>query len=155
MATYHEWLASEDQANWEEAYLKYVNRGQLGIDDLVLDWLWHRIQFPESKEYSIFSPHLMVDAALVNVQLKLGSFHQDKVRYVRMEVFNQGSLHPDFEVTAVPESQDKRFPSVGNPFIDEPNYRWWEEYLFFKLTAKALHDLGGLDAIIEAIHRGR
>jgi hypothetical protein len=46
-----------------------------------------------------------------------------------------------------------RFESMGNPFIDNVNYRNWEEYLLFKMIAEILIEKGGINAIAEGIRR--
>src|SRR5690606_4950322 len=128
MENYQAWLASDDPALWEQTYLHYVTRGVVSIDEYVLDWLSHRVELPASKEYSIFSPNVLVDTALLNVRVKLGTQSQGKTRYVYMMVWTDGELHPGFEYLHEPDEENKRFESIGNPFIDGPNYRIWEEY---------------------------
>ena len=150
---YKTYLESDDPSMWEQLYMQYVSRGQLSIDDWIMDWMWARMELPESKDYSIFSPHKVIDANLIGVKVELSTLHQKKVRYVRLALSQHGSLHPDFEYYHQPDELNKRFESVGNPFIDTPNYRWWEEYLFYGLTSEILFKYGGLDAFVELLRR--
>ncbi len=150
---YQECIDSNDPGLWEQLYMEFVTKGIVNIDQWILDWMWARTQLPESQDYSIFSPHKVIDAALVGVKVELMTMHQKKVRYVRLALSQSGSLHPDFEYVHQPDSLNQRFESVGNPFIDTPNYRWWEEYLFFKLSSEILFDHGGLDAFVELLRK--
>jgi hypothetical protein len=150
---YKTYLESDDPSLWEQLYVEFVSRGRVSIDEWILDWMWERISLPESEDYSIFSPNKVIDANLMGVKVELSTLHQKKVRYVRLALSQHGSLHPDFEYFHQPNETNKRFESVGNPFIDTPNYRWWEEYLFFSLTSEILFQHGGLDAFVELLRK--
>lgn len=155
MEIYKSLLESDDAASWEQAYLTYVTNGKVNIDEYVLDWIMARFQIPESEEYSIFTPHIIVDGALLNVRIKIETQYQGKSRFVQVLVWTRGELNPGFECLHEPDAANSRFESIGNPQIDTPNYRKWEEYLLVKLSHEVLFEKGGLDAIIEAIHRHR
>lgn len=150
---YQSYIESNDPSLWEQIYMEFVSKGQVSIDEWILDWMWARIQLPESEDYSIFSPNKIMEANLMGVKVELSTLHQKKVRYVRLALSQHGSLHPDFECYHQPDEENKRFESVGNPTIDTPNYRWWEEFLFFKLTHEILFDQAGVDAFVELLRR--
>jgi hypothetical protein len=153
LSEYHKYLSSSKPELWEQAYLSYVAQGKVSIDEWVLDWLWYRIQMPDTKEYSIFTPQNIIYANLMGIQVGLIVYHQSKERFVELQLFKSGDFHPYFEFANKADAQNNRFESVGNPIIDTPNYRWWEEYLFFKLTSEILFEHKGLDAIIEGVRR--
>jgi hypothetical protein len=149
---YTEWLASDDQGLWEQAYLNYVAAGKVAVDEWILEWLKNRIKLPASKDYSLFSPNELINEALMGVKIKLIVFSKVKDRILRLEVYRSGDYHPYYEISHSPDALNSRFESIGNPIIDTPNYRCWEEYLFYKLFSEILFDEGGLDAIIEGVH---
>lgn len=155
MENYKVWLSTEDSALWEHAYLDYVTHGIVSIDEYVIDWIGERIKIPESQDYSIFAANVILDAVLLNIQVQIGTQYQGRNRFVYMMLWTSGSLHPSFEYIHEPDEANSRFESIGNPSIDTHNYRIWEEYLFMKLSSEILFEKGGLDAIIEAIHRHR
>ncbi len=155
MDNYLQLIQSDEPMHWEESYLSYVTSGQVGIDEWVLDWIANRFCFPESQEYSIFSPNVLIDNALLNVRFLVNTRHQGRNRYLYVAILQTGDLHPTFEYLTEPNPENQRFESVGNPLIDTPNYRIWEEYLACSLLAEALFEQKALDAFIEAIHRHR
>ena len=68
-------------------------------------------------------------------------------------MFQSNPYHPDFwEIVQVSE-EEWRFPSIGNPYIDEPIYKVWEKILFAKLLNIALEEHKGLDFLIERSRR--
>lgn len=148
-----EYMASDDAALWEEAYHKFISAGLSGIDEWLLFWLNYRIKLPVSLDYSIFKANEPLDAVLMGIRTKLSLFHLGKERILRAELYRQGDYHPYFECEKCPDSLNKRFESVGNPMIDKPNYRKWEEFLFYKLLSEILFDENCLDAFIEGIRK--
>jgi len=138
---------------WEKAYLEFVREGLVGIDKWILLWFWNNIMIPESREYSIFSPNVAIDKNLLNVHIKLGCFHQNRSRFIRICFWTDEDIYPYFDVSQEPDQLNSRFESVGNPIIDSVNYRGWEEYLLYRMIAELLLEKGGIDAIVEGIRR--
>lgn len=146
-------LQDNQPASWEIGFQEYVRTGRVAIDDFLWEWLYERIEWPD-KEYSIFNKdniYVQTNFLGVNITIRTGDIRQR--RFVHTAMFVSNAYHPDFEVTAQVEENKWRFPSVGNPFIDEPNYRWWEQMLFCKLLRQTFEDHKGLDFLIEHIRR--
>jgi hypothetical protein len=150
---FEEHMNSGKAEYWEKAYFEFVCNGSVGIDEWILHWFWNNIKFPKSKEYSIFSPNIFINSTLLNVKIQLSSFHQGKNRYLKMSCLNNSDYYPFFEFNHSPDEMNNRFESVGNPMIDNINYRSWEEYLVYKLLTEILFENGGMDAIVEGIRR--
>lgn len=147
------YILSDNPEIWEKAYYEFVKEGLVGIDEWILLWFWNNIKIAESRDYSIFSPNIAIDKNLLSVHIKLGCFHQNKSRFVRICCWSNEEIYPYFDITQEPDKMNMRFESMGNPFIDNVNYRNWEEYLLFKMIAEILIEKGGINAIAEGIRR--
>lgn len=146
-------LASADSADWERAYQGYVQSGKIAIDDWLLQWLWERVVWP-SKDYSIFYPgNVLIKSSLLGVQIQVTLGDVNKRRYVQLKLFKSNPYHPDFLENAEVSEAEWRFPAIGNPFIDQPNYERWEKLLFCKLLNLVLTERKGLERLIEMMRR--
>lgn len=142
-------LGQEDPAWWEESYRKQVLTGTITDEEWWCTWLSHRLTLP-SESYSLFNvekPVIQVNWMGTGVVVQPNS--EGKDRLVTMQVFGDNPYHPDFEYDAVVSAEERRFPSVGNPFIDEPNYKQWERWLFAKLLHVILEEQKGLLFLVE------
>ncbi|MCP4438103.1 MAG: hypothetical protein GY810_04095 [Aureispira sp.] len=147
-----EYLKVKDPGQWESSYREHVQRGEVAIDDWVWWWLWHQINWP-GKDFSVFHQGVITEIKLMDINIRLVLGHENKMRFVELIVYSQNEYHPDFHHKQLVDPEQWRFPSIGNPAVDKPNYRWWEEYLFCKLYSQILIDHNGLDHIIEQLHR--
>ncbi|BDS13971.1 hypothetical protein [Aureispira anguillae] len=146
-------LADTNLASWEVAFRDYVQSGKVAIDDWLWKWLWFRIQWP-SEDYSLFyNENTLIKAELFEVAIVVTVGDTNKRRYVQVSFFKENPYHPEFEELVQVEEQEWRFSSIGNPYIDEPNYKQWERLLFCKLINKALEERKGLDFLIEQVRR--
>lgn len=148
-----DWLSDEKLESWEQSYRDYVLSNKLGIDDWIWQWLWFRIKWP-SEEYSLFyKENVLIYAGLFDVTVEVRVGDIDKRRYVQLNIYKTNPYHPDVEVLAQVDESEWRFSSVGNPFIDDENYKNWEKLLFCKLLNRTLEEAKGLDFLIEHFRR--
>lgn len=147
-----EYLKVKDPSLWEESYRAHVQSGRVAIDNWVLWLLWYQIDWP-GVEYSVFYQGVITQIKLMDIHINVNIGHEEKMRFVELTVYSQNEYHPDFQHKQLVSEETWRFPSIGNPTIDKPNYRWWEEYLFCKLYSLILFEFGGLDHLIEQLHR--
>lgn len=145
-------MSSKDPASWEQAYLDLVESGKVGIDEWILSWLWHRVEWP-GKDYSIFRGADFIVTSILRVNIVIRAGFKQKIRHAEVIIYTSNREQPDFyEFNAVGDDE-WRFPSIGNPYLDEINYRWWEQYLLCKLIAEILIEKKGLDMLIESVRR--
>lgn len=146
------YMSSDAASDWETAYWQLVDTGKASVDEWLLAFLWHRIQWP-SEEYSIFRNSEMIKTTLFQMQIVFEADFNEKIRFVRVFLFAGHPEIPEFENIQKVSDEEWRFPSIGNPVIDKENYRWWEKYLFCKLCAQVLLEQKVLDSIIEIFRR--
>lgn len=140
-----EQLSKNSPAIWEQSFEQFVKNGQVAIEDWLWEWLWYRIIWPETT-YSLFHAENMLVAAPIfglNVLINVGD--NNKRRFISVKIFEHNPYHPDFGELVQVEEHEWRFPAIGNPYIDEPNYKEWEKQLFCKLVYTAFGERGGLD----------
>lgn len=149
-------LQKQEPSAWEKSFRTVVVQESIvAIDDWLLQWLWERIEWPE-RQYSLFkSGNVLLDAAIFQVRIVVEVGHEAKKRYIHVRFFEGNPYHPDFEEWLEVSQQEWRFPSFGNPFLDEPNYEFWEKMLFCKLLHQALEEKKGLDFLIERSRRAQ
>jgi len=145
-----ELLGSNKRADWEMAHLHFVVNGRVGIDEWIWSWLYHRIQWT-SEDYSVFrNETVLIDVAMFGVHLQVETGNFNKRRFVVVKMFEGNPYHPEFQERIDIEEHEWRFSSIGNPFIDQPNYTLWEQLVFAKLLNRAMEERKGLDLLIEA-----
>jgi len=146
-------LADNDPSLWELALQDFVRKGKIAIDEFLWKWLWNRVTWPDP-EYSIFyNKRQLVNTKFFGTSIEIFTGEKDKRRFAEIRMFESNPYHPDFEEVVFVSENAWRFYSVGNPFIDEPNYEWWEKMLFCKLLNQAFEDRKGLDFLIERSRR--
>jgi len=148
-----ELLKKENPAHWEAAFRDFVQNGNVAIDDFLWQWLWNRIAWTND-DYSLFynkEPLLKANIFGVTITITVGD--EKKKRFVEVSLFESNPYHPDFEEIVVVGEHEWRFSSIGNPYLDEPNYKFWEQALFCKLVNIALEERKGLDFLIERSRR--
>lgn len=146
-------LQKDDPAHWEVAFRDYVQQGSTSIDKFLWQWLWNRIAW-SNDDYSLFyNKEPLVKANIFGVTLTITVGDENKRRYVEVSLFESNPYHPDFEEIVVVGDHEWRFSSIGNPYLDEPNYKFWEKALFCKLVNIALEERKGFDFLIERSRR--
>lgn len=148
-----ELLQKEDPAHWEAAFRDFVQHGTTPVDDFLWQWLWSRITWTND-DYSLFynkEPLLKANIFEVTITITVG--YENKRRFIEVSLFESNPYHPDFEEIVAVGKHEWRFSSIGNPYIDEPNYKFWEQALFCKLVNIALEERKGLDFLIERSRR--
>lgn len=146
-------LQKEDPAYWEAAFRDFVQNGTVSIDDFLWQWLWYRVTWSNG-DYSLFyNKKPLLKANLFGVSITITVGDENKRRFVEVSLFESNPYHPDFEEIVAVEKHESRFSSIGNPYIDEPNYKFWEQALFCKLVNIALEERKGLDFLIERSRR--
>ncbi len=142
-------LADNNSLSWEIAFRDYVQSGKVAVDDWLWQWLWCRLNWPDENFSLFYKGNILLDASLfgVNIIIETGDINQR--RYVQIKIYEANPYHPDFLELAQVGEWEWRFPSVGNPYLDEPNYKQWEKLLFCKLTNLILEHKKGLDFLIE------
>lgn len=141
-------LSQQDPGVWEHSYRAHVLQGNIADEVWIETWLEQRMTMP-SKQYSIFNSALpIIEAQWLETHLLVEANAEGKERLVNVQIFGQNPYQPDFQATIPVANHERRFYSIGNPFIDEPNYRLWEELLFAKLLSAALYEEKGLDFLI-------
>ena len=142
-------LAQDDPTIWEESYQKHVLHGTVDDGDWVNQWLWSRMTLPE-QPYSLFNTPLpIVEAKCFETDVVVHAIARGKDRLVELQVFGSNPYQPDFHGIAEVAPEERRFPSVGNPFIDEPNYKLWERWLLAKLLNEILEAQEGRAFLID------
>ncbi|MGH1336542.1 MAG: hypothetical protein ACRBFS_10470 [Aureispira sp.] len=150
---WREELEKTEPSAWEQSFRTAVQQGEVAIDDWLWHWLWKRIDWPE-RQHSLFKAgNVLLDAVIFEVRVLVEVGHQSKFRYIHVRLFEGNPYHPDFEEWLEVSKQERRFPSFGNPFLDEENYEFWEKMLFCKLFNQALEEKKGLDFLIERSRR--
>lgn len=145
-----ELLVSTKRVDWEMAHLHFVVSGKVSIDEWLWHWLVNRIQWPSS-DYSIFrNDTVIIDVAMFGVHLQVETGNFNKRRFLIVKMFTGNPYHPDFQERIDIAEHEWRFSSIGNPFIDEPNYIVWEQLVFAKLLNEGMDKRKGLDLLIEA-----
>ncbi|CAA6829103.1 MAG: Unknown protein [uncultured Aureispira sp.] len=148
-----ELLQKEDPAYWEAAFRDFVQNGTVAIDDFLWQWLWNRITWSNG-DYSLFyTKEPLLKASLFGVTITITVGYENKRRFVEVSLFESNPYHPDFEEIVAVKKHAARFPSIGNPYLDGPNYTFWEQALFCKLVNIALEERKGLDFLIERSRR--
>ncbi len=148
-----ELLQKEDPAHWEVAFRDYVQSGKVAIDNFLWQWLWERVTWSE-EAYSLFYNNApLVKANIFGITVTITVGDQNKRRFVNVSLFESNPYHPDFEEFVIVDDKEWRFSSIGNPYIDEPNYKFWEKALFCKLVNVAFEERKGLDFLIERSRR--
>jgi hypothetical protein len=94
-----------------------------------------------------------LDASIFGVQVVVKVGHAAKKRYMQLCCFEGNPYHPSFEAQRAVSDLEWRFPSSGDPFIDDVNYEYWEKLLFCKLFCQVLEKESGLDFLIERARR--
>ncbi len=151
---WREQLAGTDPAVWEESFRTAVQQEAVAIDDWLWTWLWERIDWQEGASHSLFkSGNVLLDASIFKVRVLVEVGHKAKYRYIHVRLFEGNPYHPDFEEWLEVSQAEWRFPSFGNPYLDEPNYKYWEGMLFCKLLNQVLEEQKGLDFLIERSRR--
>lgn len=146
-------LQKEDPAYWEAAFRDFVQNGSVSIDDFLWQWLWYRVTWSNG-DYSLFyNKKPLLKANLFGVSITITVGDENKRRFIEVSLFENNPYHPDFEEIVAVEQHESRFSSIGNPYIDEPNYKFWEQALFCKLVNIALEERKGLDFLIERSRR--
>lgn len=146
-------LADNNPASWEIAFRDFVQSSRIAIDDWLWQWLWCRIKWP-NKDYSLFyHENILVEAELLGLTVLVKVGDNKQRRYVQVSLFKNNPYHPDFDELIQVSEKAWRFSSIGNPYLDEPNYRWWEKMLFCKLLNIGLEERKGLDFLIEQLRR--
>lgn len=146
---WREFLAQANPASWEESYRKHVLTGVIGDAEWWYMWLWNRLVLP-NEQYSLFNTkEPIIRVEWIGTMIEVKASYEGKNRLVLMRVFGDNPYHPDIEYEAQVTPEERRFPSVGNPFIDEPNYRQWEEWLLVKLFHNILEQQKGLSFLID------
>ena len=146
-------LKDKDPSSWEIAYRDYVQNGRAAIDDFLWSWIWYRIEWPEV-DYSLFNKdNVYIKCNFLGINILVHTGDDNQRRFVRIAMYESNPYHPDFETIEQVSEEAWRFESIGNPFIDRPNYKWWEQMLFCKLLRQGLDDRKGLDFLIEQIMR--
>lgn len=146
-------LQQKDPAYWEAAFRDFVQNGSVAIDDFLWQWLWNRITW-SNEDYSLFyNKEPLLKANLFGVTITITVGDENKRRFVEVSLFESNPYHPDFEEIVAVKKHAARFSSIGNPYIDEPNYQFWEKALFCKLVNTALEERKGLDFLIERSRR--
>lgn len=148
-----ELLQKEDPAHWEAAFRDHVQQGAIPVDVFLWQWLWNRIVW-SNDDYSLFyNKEPLVKANIFGITVTIRVGDEKKRRYVEVSLFESNPYHPDFEEIVVVGEHEWRFSSIGNPYLDEPNYKFWEKALFCKLVNIALEERKGLDFLIERSRR--
>lgn len=148
-----ELLQKEDPAYWEAAFRDFVQNGTVAIDDFLWQWLWNRITWSNG-DYSLFyNKEPLLKASLFGVTITITVGDENKRRFVEVSLFESNPYHPDFEEIVAVKKHAARFSSIGNPYLDGPNYTFWEQALFCKLVNIALEERKGLDFLIERSRR--
>ena len=107
--------------------------GNISIDEWIWTWLNNRIKWP-SADYSIFkNDTIIIDVEMFRVRLVVETGNFNKRRFIIGKIFTDNPYHPTFQERVDIAEHEWRFSSVGNPFIDEPNYLIWEQLVFAKL----------------------
>lgn len=146
-------LEKKEASAWEQSFRTVVQGGEVSVDAWLWHWLWQRIDWPE-RQHSLFKAgNVLLDAVIFKVRVLVEVGHQSKFRYIHVRLFEGNPYHPDFEEWLEVSKQEWRFPSFGNPFLDEENYEFWEKMLFCKLFNQALEEKKGLDFLIERSRR--
>lgn len=146
---WREYLKQTNPASWEDSYRKHVLTGVIGDEEWWYTWLWHRLMLP-GKQYSLFNAEQpVIQAEWIGTVIEVQTNYEGKQRFVIMRIFGDNPYHPDMEYYAEVTKEEQRFPSVGNPFIDEPNYRQWEQWLLAKLFHHILDHQKGLSFLID------
>jgi hypothetical protein len=146
-------IKDTDPSSWEVGFRDFVQSGKVAVDNFLWSWIWHRIDWPEV-DYSLFhNENIYIKSAFLGINVLVKTGDNKHRRFVHVALFESNPYHPDFEEVVQVEETQWRFPSIGNPFIDQPNYKWWEKMLFCKLLHQALADRGGMDFLIEQIRR--
>jgi hypothetical protein len=148
-----ELLQKEDPAYWEAAFRDFVQNGSVPIDVFIWQWLWYRVTWSNG-DYSLFyNKEPLLKANLFGLSISITVGDENKRRFIEMSMFESNPYHPDFEEIVAVKKHAARFSSIGNPYLDEPNYKFWEQALFCKLVNIALEERKGLDFLIERSRR--
>lgn len=151
--SWKEKLEKNDPSAWERSFRTTIQRGAVAIDKWLWHWLWYRIEWPD-RQYSLFKKgKILLDASIFSAQVVVKVGHHAKKRNIQFCCFEGNPYHPNFEARAEASDLEWRFPSSGNPFIDDKNYEYWEKLLFCKLFYQVLEDEKGLDFLIERARR--
>ncbi|MCH2023726.1 MAG: hypothetical protein MK207_14720 [Saprospiraceae bacterium] len=146
-------LIDNNPVSWELAFQDFVKAGTVSVDDWFWEWLYLRITWPD-EDFSLFCKgNIIVKTQIFGINLLIETGDNNKRRFVQVTMYENNPYHPDFFEIAQVSELEWRFPSSGNPFLDEPKYRLWEKYLFSKLLNYVFIDKKGLDFLIEYSRR--
>lgn len=146
-------LKDNNPASWEMAFRDYVESGKTAIDDWIWQWLWARIEWPSTENSLFYHENVLLNATLFGLTIMVQGGDLKKRRYVQITLYKDNPYHPDFSELVQVEEAGWRFASIGNPYIDAPNYEWWEKMLFCELMNTGLEHRKGLDFLIENFRR--
>jgi hypothetical protein len=146
-------LIDSNPASWEVAFRDYVQTGKVSVDDWLWEWLWCRMKWPDERFSLFHKGNVVMQTQLFGVNILIESGDIDKRRYVEVKMYEANAYHPDFMELEQVTEMEWRFPSVGNPYLDEPNYIQWEKMLFCKLGNIIFEEKKGLDFLIERSRR--
>lgn len=142
-------LSQNNPEIWQQSFEQFVKNGNTTVEDWLWQWLWCRMDWPDTT-YSLFQANnLLLFAPIFGVNVRIEVGENNKRRLVLVKLFESNPYHPDFEELVQVEEHEWRFPAVGNPYIDEPNYKQWEVQLFCKLVYTAFGERGGMDFLVK------
>lgn len=142
-------LSKEQPSVWEQSLHSTVSKNLISINEWLNCWLLCRIKWPDTDFSLFYSGTKIIDCSLFGIHIQLSSGDKNKIRFLTLTLFKDNPYHPDFETKAEIAAHEWRFPSVGNPYIDEPNYKQWEKMVFAKLFYKLWYVQNGMDFLIE------
>jgi hypothetical protein len=146
-------LSDQNPASWEAAFKNFVEHGNTPTDEWLWEWLWFRIKWNDDG-FSLFAlGNTPVQTRLKGLNIVVTVGDNQKKRYVAVKIYESNPYHPDFDEMVQVSDKEWRFPSVGNPYIDEPMYKIWEKWLFCKLLNIAFEERGGMAFLIEQMHK--
>jgi|GEM_PF-3897711 len=152
-SSYDSLIQSSASSDWERAYFYYVAPGQKTIDEWMVDFLAAHLELPESRKFSLFSPHTFFNQAVMGLPLQIYSRHEGRKRILGLQIADSSQIQARFATEIEPLPQNQRFHSTGNPLIDDENYRLWEELLFFQMCRRLLYTTGALDFMVHEIRQ--
>lgn len=146
-------LQSNDALAWEQLLRTEVRTGKMNLDDWLRAWLWYRLRWT-SEWHSLFrsEPPLM-EATLLGLKVVVQGGNVNKRRLLRLMVFDENPYHPDIELEAILGEHEWRFSSIGNPYLDDENYKVWEQLVLCKLMYELLETQKGFDLLMERLQR--
>ena len=142
-------LAQNDSEAWERSLKDTIQEDAFDLEDWIYVWIYHRLQWPDSDFSLFYTNTILMEASIKGLTIRLKSGDTNKRRWLILSIYKDNPYHPDYEEKAQVSPEEWRFPSVGNPYIDEPNFKVWEQMLFAKLFSTLLIKQKGLEFLIE------